>query len=267
MMKLASHEIEALDPYVFMATLGKQVIHPGGRSSTDALLRRADIGNADQVLDVGCGVGTTAVEIARRHKAQVEAVDISPLMLERAAANVTGSGMDDRVTVRSGDILELPYPQDFFDVVIAEAVTMFVDRARAASELIRVVKPGGKVLATEFFWREPPTPQARQIFLGQVCPGLEFDTVEDWQRINRSAGLVDLETETGPFEMMTPRGFLTDEGLGGSLAIMSRVMARPANLRKMAWLMPRMSKAVPYLGYILIAAEKPSPAADHPSDL
>jgi hypothetical protein len=33
-------------------------------------------------------------------------------------------------------------------------------------------------------------------------------------------------------------------------------MARPANVRKMAWLMPRMAKAVPYLGYIVVAATK-----------
>jgi hypothetical protein len=45
--------------------------------------------------------------------------------------------------------------------------------------------------------------------------------------------------------MMTPRGFLADEGPAHSLAIMTRVAPRPANIRKMAWLMPRMAKAVP----------------------
>ena len=38
---------------------------------------------------------------------------------------------------------------------------------------------------------------------------------------------------------------------------MGRVASRPANMRKMAWLMPRMAKAVPYLGYIVVAATKP----------
>jgi hypothetical protein len=58
--------------------------------------------------------------------------------------------------------------------------------------------------------------------------------------------------------MMTPRGFLADEGVSRSLAVMARVAARPANVRRMAWLMPRMAKAVPYLGYILVAAAKPA---------
>jgi hypothetical protein len=57
--------------------------------------------------------------------------------------------------------------------------------------------------------------------------------------------------------MMTPRGFLADEGPARSLAIMAQVAARPANIRKMAWLMPKMAKAVPYLGYVLVASEKP----------
>ena len=43
----------------------------------------------------------------------------------------------------------------------------------------------------------------------------------------------------------------------GSLAIMSRVSARPANVRQMIWLMPRMVEAVPYLGYLVVAAHRP----------
>ena len=69
--RLAAAEIAALDPYKFMATIGKQVIHPRGRKSTRALLRRAGIDNTHRVLDVGCGVGTTAVEIAQRQGANI----------------------------------------------------------------------------------------------------------------------------------------------------------------------------------------------------
>jgi len=258
MTKLAPDEVAKLDPYKFMAVIGKRVIHPGGRASTEALFARAAITADSKVLDVGCGVATTTVEIAKRFGAQVTAVDIAPVMLERAQANVTAAGVGNLVNVEHGDILDLSYEDNSFDVVIAEAVTMFVDRSRAAAQLARVTKPGGRVLATEFFWREPPTSEAREIFLGQVCPGIEFDTIDDWMRIYQSAGLTDLDTVTGPFEMMTPRGFLADEGVSRSLAVMARVAARPVNVRKMAWLMPRMAKAVPYLGYIVVAATKPA---------
>jgi SAM-dependent methyltransferase len=255
--KLASREIAELDPYKFMAVIGKRVIHPGGKASTESLLRRASITESSSVLDVGCGVATTALEIARRHGSAVTAVDLSPVMLERARDNASDAGLGDLVSVHEGDILDLAFPDASFDVVIAEAVTMFVDRRPAAAELARVTKPGGRVLATEFFWRKRPTDEAKEIFLGQVCPGLEFDTVEDWVDIYASAGLVGLETETGPFEMMTARGFLADEGLARCLTIMGTVVSRPAHMRKMAWLMPRMARAVPYLGYIVVAGTKP----------
>src|SRR5213592_3905604 len=191
--RLAAQEISDLDPYKFMAVIGKRVIHPGGRASTQALLRRAQITEQARVLDVGCGVGTTAIEIARRHGARVTAVDISPLMLDRARANVTAAGLGEKIAVESGDILALRFPADTFDRVVAEAVTMFVDRPRAAQELVRVCRPGGRVLTTEFLWRKPPTPQARQVFLGEVCPGLSFDTLDDWVRIYQQAGLGDVQ--------------------------------------------------------------------------
>ena len=256
MAKLAVDEVAALDPYVFMAVIGKQVIHPGGRASTEALLARAGITESSRVLDVGCGVATTAVEIARRYGARVTAVDISPLMLERAESNVNAAGVASLVMVTQGDVINLGFADAAFDVVVAEAVTMFVDRHRAAAELARVCAPGGRVLATEFCWRNPPSEEARELFLGQVCPGMVFDTIDDWVQIYASAGLTNLQTETGPFENMTPRGFLADEGLARSLAVMGRVASRPANIRKMAWLMPRMAKAVPYLGYVLVDGEK-----------
>ena len=256
--RLSTAEIAALDPYKFMAVVGKRVIHPGGRASTESLLRRAAITAETSVLDVGCGVATTAVEIARRHGAHVTAVDVAPLMLERAEDNARAARLGDRVSVERGDVLDLQFDDDSFDVVIAEAVTMFVDRRRATSELVRVASPGGRVLATEFFWRRPPTDDARQIFMGQVCPGLQFDTVEDWVDIYTAAGLEDIETETGPFEMMTARGFLADEGFLRCLSMMARVASRPAHMRKMAWLMPRMARAVPYLGYIVVAGTKPA---------
>ena len=254
--RLAPAKIERLDPYAFMAVIGKRVIHPGGRVATEQLLKRAAIGAQTRALDVGCGVGTTAIAVAERFGADVTAVDIEPLMLERAQEAVQVAGVADRVHLQEGDILVLDFQDASFDVVIAEAVTMFVDRARAARELIRVCRPGGRVLATEFMWRRPPSEEAREVFLGQVCPGLRFDTADDWVRIYTEAGLSDIEIDEGPFEMMTPKGFVQDEGVISTLSVMGRVMTRFAYMKMMAWLMPRMRRAVPYLGYIVVSGKK-----------
>jgi SAM-dependent methyltransferase len=256
MAQLTAERIRELDPYAFLAVLGKRVIHPGGRASTNQLLAWADVRPGQRVLDIGCGVGTTAIRLAREAGAHVVAADIAPLMRQRAERAVAAAHVAHAVTVVDADILGLPFPDGSFDCVIAEAVTMFVNRPQAAAELTRVCRPGGRVLATEFYWRSPPTVEARQLFLGEVCPGLRFDSVEEWVQIYANAGLAGIRSETGPFDMMTARGFLTDEGLH-ALAVLGRALSRPAYLRKMSWLMPRMARAVPYLGYIVVGGSKP----------
>jgi SAM-dependent methyltransferase len=194
--------------------------------------------------------------MANRFQVSVTAADISLDMRERAIANVESAGLGERVAVEAADICALPYSDGQFDRVVAEAVTMFVDRDQAISELVRVCRPGGLVLATEFQWRRPPTPEARHAFLGEVCPGMLFETVDDWLARYGSAGLVDLQVRTGPFEMMTARGFLSDEGLGNPIRVMARAMSNSAARHRMAWLMPRISRAVPYLGYVLICGHR-----------
>jgi SAM-dependent methyltransferase len=251
-------DVKSLDPYTFLAVLGKRVIHPGGRRSTEELFNLAHLQAGQKALDVGCGVGTTAIEMARRFGADVTAIDISPIMLERAVANVRDASIEEHVHVRRGDILSLEFADDTFDRVIAEAVTMFVDRPAAAAELVRVCRPGGMVLATEFLWRTPPTDEARELFLGQLCPGMQFDNLDSWLQIYTRAGLAEIAVRSGAFELMTARGFIKDEGLVNAAACMARGLSKPARVRKMAWMMPRLRKAVPYLGYVLVAGVKPS---------
>jgi ubiquinone/menaquinone biosynthesis C-methylase UbiE len=65
------------------------------------------------------------------------------------------AGLKDTVTVEQGDILALSFADNSFDRVLAEAVTMFVDRPPAAQELVRVCRTGGHVLTTQFLFPYP----------------------------------------------------------------------------------------------------------------
>ena len=255
--RLTAAEIGALDPYQLMAELGKTVIHSGGGRSTEELLAMAQLRPGQRVLDAGCGIGTTAAQIARRFDCEVVALDINEANLARARCTVDQAGVDDRVTVSRGDIEQLQFADEAFDVVIVEAVTMFVHRKRAASEVVRVCRRGGRIVDHEFIWRKPPRPGTRELFMGKVCPGIDFDTEDDWTGLYRAAGLEDLRTTTGPFAMMTPVGFLRDEGALGTARFMGKAISRPAYVRKMAWLMPRMLRAMPYLGYVVVGGTRP----------
>ena len=157
-----------------------------------------------RVVDIGCGVGTTAIRLARECGARVVAGDIAPLMWERANTSLGAAGLSGQVQVRDPDILAVDIPDDSFDVVVAEAVTMFIDRPRAADERRRVTRPGRRVLATKFYWRHRSTAEAKQLFLGEVWPGLRFDSIQEWAGIHSEAGLIDVRNESGPFRNDAP---------------------------------------------------------------
>lgn len=254
--RLTAAEVARLDPYQLMAALGKRVVHPGGVASTDELFVRADLRPGSRVLDIGCGPGTTAVRLARDHGAQVTAVDFDPRMVARAKAAVEQAGLEDAVAVQLADAHSLPFPEGAFDRVLLEAVVMFTDRERVVAEALRVTAPGGVVLDHEFIWATPPPDAARSRFTGTVCPGIRFDSVDDWVSLYEAAGLQDVETTTGPFVMMTPRGFLSDEGLLNTLAIMTRGASRWAYMKKMVWLMRNIAPAVPHLGHVVLSGRK-----------
>jgi len=55
MATLTADQVRALDPYAFLAVLGKRDIHHGGRRSTDRLLEWAAVRPGEQVGDIGCG--------------------------------------------------------------------------------------------------------------------------------------------------------------------------------------------------------------------
>ena len=124
----------------------------------DRLLNSRDWRGNEQALDVGCGRGLLAVGIARRLSAQGhvrgldlwQAVDLSGNTPERALANAAAANVADKVTIDSGDMRAIPYPDEMFDVVASmTAIHNIPDRqgrAQAISEIWRVTKSGGEIL-------------------------------------------------------------------------------------------------------------------------
>lgn len=254
---LSAEAVMDLDPYSFLAVLGKKVVRPGGHRSTEELFSLANLTARDRVLDVGCGVGATGIEIVQRFGSEVTLSDKSKLMLSESRRNVEAAGVSDRIDVDWGDIVDLPYPDDTFDVAIVEAVTMFVDRDRAIREIVRVTKPGGRILDHEFCWRDRPNLEALEILRQpMMCPGINFDDVRNWESIFERAGVVDIDSIVGPFALMKPRQFIADEGVRNTARILRRACLRPAYRRKSVWLMRNIVSIMPKLGYIVLRGTK-----------
>ena len=109
----------------------------------ESLCESADVRPAQRVLDVATGNGATALAAARRY-ADVVGVDFVPALLERARRRADADGFP--IEYHEGDAQALPFEKDAFDRVLSTFGVMFApDQARAAAELVRVCKPGGKI--------------------------------------------------------------------------------------------------------------------------
>ncbi len=109
----------------------------------ESLVRALHVHAGARVLDVAGGSGNTALAAARRC-ADVTCTDYVPGLLEHARRRAAAEGLPLRTEV--ADAQALPFPDDSFDVVTSTFGAMFAPDQRAtASELLRVVRPGGRV--------------------------------------------------------------------------------------------------------------------------
>lgn len=123
----------------------------------EQLCEALDLRPGSAVLDVAAGNGNATLAAARRW-CDVTSTDYVPALLERARARAAADGLT--ITFREADAEALPFPDASFDVVMSTFGVMFTpDQDKAASELLRVCKPGGKIGLANW------TPEG---FIGQV---------------------------------------------------------------------------------------------------
>lgn len=109
----------------------------------EMLCEAVDIRAGDLVLDVAAGNGNATLAAARRW-CRVTSTDYVPVLLEKARARAAAEGLD--ITFETADAEALPQRDDTFDVVLSTFGVMFTpNQERAASEMLRVCRPGGTI--------------------------------------------------------------------------------------------------------------------------
>jgi ubiquinone/menaquinone biosynthesis C-methylase UbiE len=118
-----------------------------GAALTEQLLQLASPAPGERVLELACGAGGVGIAAAHRvgETGEVVLSDVAPAMVAIAAARVAELGLRN-VSARVLDLEQIDDPDAFYDVAVCREGLMFVvDPARAARELRRVLRPGGRV--------------------------------------------------------------------------------------------------------------------------
>jgi len=108
-----------------------------------ALVEAVDPHADQRVLDIACGSGNAALVAARRY-CDVTGIDYVPALIERAKVRAAAEGT--RVDFQVADAQALPFADAAFDAIVSVFGIMFApDQERAAAELLRVCRPGGRI--------------------------------------------------------------------------------------------------------------------------
>jgi acetylornithine deacetylase/succinyl-diaminopimelate desuccinylase-like protein/SAM-dependent methyltransferase len=169
----------------------------------DRVVEALAIEPGTRVVDVACGTGGVALRAARAG-ADVTGIDISAHQLAKARRAAEADGLSIRFD--EGDCQELPYGDAEFDAVASAFGAIFApDHERAAAELARVCKPGGRFALTA--WPKDEWSDVSERAGRTFPPGAD---ARDWAREERVRGLLgdafDLELQTGEWRIEADSG-------------------------------------------------------------
>lgn len=140
----------------------------------------------EQVLDVGCGRGLLLIAAAK-HLSSGKATgvdvwrsaDLSDNWAEGTYDNARTEGVEDRIEVQNGDARDLPFEPESFDVVLSSltlnVLTKSTERQKAVQEMIRVLKPGGRIVILDLLYTREYASVMREAGMKQITrSGLRF---------------------------------------------------------------------------------------------
>lgn len=163
----------------------------------------------EHVLDVGCGTGTLALEIARRAPgAAVAGVDADDAMLQRAGDKARRDGVE--IDLRTAMAQDLPFEDASFDVAVSSLFFHHLrtpDKVAVAAEVLRVLRPGGRLVIAD--WGAPRDPVMRVAAMGiRLLDGAE-STADNLRGLLpdrlRDAGFAEVQERDA---MRTPFGVI-----------------------------------------------------------
>ncbi len=123
----------------------------------EEVLSWADVTGASNILDVGCGIGGSALYLADKFNCTATGITLSKRQCARANERAAEHGLEKRAHFQVADALDQPFPDNHFDLVWScESGEHMPDKERFLAECTRVLAPGGKLVIVTWCHRSGP---------------------------------------------------------------------------------------------------------------
>ncbi len=159
---------------------------------TEAMIEMARIESGDRVLDVGCGLGGSSIQLARHAGCDVTGITLSRFQQRWASAAARWNRVASKTQFLRADAEQIDFEADQFDVVWSiECTEHLFDKPAFFRRAARWLKPGGRVAICAWLSSDESSPESRQqtfdVCEGFFCPSL--GTADDYRGWMRDAGL------------------------------------------------------------------------------
>jgi ubiquinone/menaquinone biosynthesis C-methylase UbiE len=258
-----SSSTKRLPTHLFLASLGKTRLRPGGKEATDRIIASCQITSESKVLEVAPNMGTTAMYLAKTFGCHVTGIDIHAPSIEKAKENIKANQLEHLISIQHGNALDLPFENESFDFVINEAMLSMLPhelKQKAISEYFRVLKPGGKLVTHDLLLKQDPNNELieerlknlRKLLIVNAQPMMQ----EDWHALFESVPFKDINYQTGKMVLLSLKGLLVDEGWEGLLNIINNAMKDPDSKEYLFDLIKTFDDNDDLYGHITFSATK-----------
>jgi len=199
---ISTKEQKELTAKVYEADLFDNILgdflHPGGPKLTARAVEVAQIAPASLVLDIASGRGATAFFLSRQYGCQIVGIDLS---LKSVSLAQDKAGELKGIEFIAGDVESLPFRDSMFDVVMSEcSFSLMQNKQIAASEIWRVLRPGGRLVITDVFLRSSISQELKtQAIFASCIAGAE--TIEGYIKLFCDAGFLNPYVEDHSMEL------------------------------------------------------------------